>query len=335
VRSRKVVLSFGALAIVLAVALAACGGGGKGTTKNTKPISATSSTTKPKPILAPLTGLPDPTGESKTRAALTVKIDNTQKGHPKYGVEQADVVYEEIVEGGITRLAAIFNSHAPDRVGPVRSVRKTDQSIVWPIGGLFAYSGGAQYALDSIKTAPVILLDEDTAHDGMFRDHSRNAPWNLYGIAPKLFSNGGTPVPPPPLFTYRAANEAPGGVPVARFHVGFGGGYGVSYAYNATASTWARTVDDPGTEASTPENPRNVIVMFTDYVGGVGVIGSEANLTGSGNAIVFTGGHRIDGRWIRPDRAKPARFVDSSGRTIGLTPGQTWVELAPTGIPVS
>ncbi len=65
------------------------------------------------------------------------------EGHPKYGVDQADVVYEEVVEGGITRLAAIFNSQAPDRVGPVRSVRKTDQSLVWPIGGVFAYSGGA------------------------------------------------------------------------------------------------------------------------------------------------------------------------------------------------
>ena len=72
----------------------------------------------------------------------------------QYGVHQADVVYEEVVEGGITRLAAIFNSHAPERVGPVRSVRKTDQSIVWPIGGIFVYSGGAQYAIDSINTAP-------------------------------------------------------------------------------------------------------------------------------------------------------------------------------------
>ena len=75
------------------------------------------------------------------------------------------MVYEEVVEGGYTRLAAIFNSHDPDRVGPVRSVRKTDQSIVWPIGGIFAYSGGAQYAIDSINTAPVTQLDETRAGD--------------------------------------------------------------------------------------------------------------------------------------------------------------------------
>ena len=73
---------------------------------------------------------------------MTVKIGNTQEAHPLSGIEQADVVYEEVVDGGITRLAAIFNSDAPERVGPVRSVRPTDQSIVWPIGGVFAYSGG-------------------------------------------------------------------------------------------------------------------------------------------------------------------------------------------------
>ena len=90
--------------------------------------------------VAPLTGLPDKTGASFRRPAVTVKINNTNAAK-QYGVDQADVVYEEVVEGGYTRLAAIFNSHAPDRVGPVRSVRKTDQSIVWPIGGIFAYSG--------------------------------------------------------------------------------------------------------------------------------------------------------------------------------------------------
>jgi len=70
------------------------------------------------------------------------------------GIDQADVVYEEIVNGGITRLAAIFNSHAPAKVGPVRSVRPTDTQVVWPLGGIFAYSGGAPYAVASISTVP-------------------------------------------------------------------------------------------------------------------------------------------------------------------------------------
>ena len=107
-----------------------------------------------------MTGLPDPTAVSMRRSALTVKIDNTPMAHPQFGINEADVVYEEIVEGGITRLAAIFDSHLPSVVGPVRSVRRTDREIVFPIGGIFAFSGGAEYALRSIATAPVKLYDE-------------------------------------------------------------------------------------------------------------------------------------------------------------------------------
>ncbi len=109
--------------------------------------------------VAALTGLPDPTAVTKRRSALTIKIDNTPEAHPQIGVNEADVVYEEIVEGGITRLAAIFNSNLPTVVGPVRSVRRTDRQIVYPIGGIFAFSGGAQYAVSSIETAPVKLFD--------------------------------------------------------------------------------------------------------------------------------------------------------------------------------
>src|SRR5206468_584100 len=109
--------------------------------------------------IAPLSGSVDASGASAKRCAITVKIDNTPDAQPHDAIEQADVVYEEVVEGGITRLAAVYNAHAPDRVGPVRSVRKTDQSLVRPYGGVFVYSGGAQYAIDSIDTAPVVQLD--------------------------------------------------------------------------------------------------------------------------------------------------------------------------------
>ncbi len=189
--------------LALVVALAACGGGAKSAAKK---VAAAKALAKAKAVpVAPLTGLPDPTGASLKRCAITVKIDNRLEGHPKYGVDQADVVYEEVVEGGYTRLAAIFNSHDPDRVGPVRSVRKTDQSLVWPIGGVFAYSGGAPYAIASIDTAPVVRLDETLAGPLMFRDHSRNAPFNLYARVNFMYSKCGTPVPPPALFTYRTA----------------------------------------------------------------------------------------------------------------------------------
>ncbi len=115
-----------------------------------------------------------------------------------------------MVEGGITRLAAMFNSQAPNDVGSVRSVRKTDQSLVTPIGGVFAYSGGAQYAIDSINTAPVVQLDESRAGPLMFRDRSRHSTpeLNLYAHVDQMYGKCGKPKPPPPLFAYRKAGAA-------------------------------------------------------------------------------------------------------------------------------
>ena len=159
-------------------------------------------TTKPTAPVAPLTGLPYPKRLLKDRSALTIKIDNTPEAMPQYGVNEADVVYEEIVEGGITRLAAIFNSQVPKVVGPVRSVRRTDREIVFPIGGIFAFSGGAEYAVRSIETAPVKLYDESNAGAAMFRDPSREVPHNLFANAQLLMAKDGKPRPPPALFTY-------------------------------------------------------------------------------------------------------------------------------------
>ena len=88
-------------------------------------------------------------------------------------------------------------------VGPVRSVRRTDREIVFPIGGIFAFSGGAEYAVRSIETAPVKLYDQFNAGDAMFRSSTREPPHNLFANAELLMKKDGLPRPPPPLFTYR------------------------------------------------------------------------------------------------------------------------------------
>jgi hypothetical protein len=330
----------GVVALAVVVALAGCGGGGKHAAP--KPTAVKTAAKKPKPPVAPLTGLPDPTGAARKRCAVTVKIDNTLAGHPKYGVDQADVVYEEVVEGGITRLAAIFNSQAPDRVGPVRSVRKTDQSLVWPIGGIFAYSGGAQYAIDSIDTAPVVQLDETRSGPLMFRDHTRYAPHNLYAHVDLMYSRCGKPAPPPPLFTYRDVHARVGGVVAASVRVGFLGdpSFAVTWTWDAKSGTWKRSIfGSPEVVASGVQfAPKNVVVMFVSYVGGDpnhADVGAEAMVTGHGNALVFTAGREIAGTWSRPDKSRPARLLDPTGKVIALNPGQTWVELPDNGYSVT
>ena len=113
--------------VALAIGAAACGGD-HGTVSAKHKALPTTTTTQGPPV-APLTGLPDPTGQSLTRPALSVKIENAPEARPQTGLQNADVVYEQIVEDGITRFMAVFNSNIPDVIGPVRSVRAMDPDI--------------------------------------------------------------------------------------------------------------------------------------------------------------------------------------------------------------
>ncbi len=296
---------------------------------STTTSSVVTTTTVRKVRVAPLTGLPDPTRVTRRRSALTIKIENTPAARPQYGIEKADVVYEEICEGGITRLAAIFNSNAPTKVGPVRSVRRTDREIVYPIGGIFAFSGGAQYALNSIATAPVKTFDQSNSGGAMFRDLKRYAPHNLYANAALLMKKGGRPTPPPALFRYVTGSGPMPGERVRSFVVGFAAGYATSYAWDPKTASWDRSIFGyPDVTASgTRLSPKNVIVMTVHYLGGLGVIGAEAQLTGSGQVDVFSGGTVQRGTWSRSNLRRPILYRVANGRVIALKPGQTWVAL--------
>jgi hypothetical protein len=298
--------------------------------------STTAGTTKPSSPIAPLTGLPDPSGTALKRPALIVKVENDPNSHPQWGVDQADIVYEEIVNGGITRLAAVFNQSAPAKVGPVRSVRPTDTQIVWPLGGIFAYSGGAAYAITSISTAPVKLIDESAAGGAMYRDDTRVAPYNLYGRVPLLFAFGGKPTPPQPLFQYRPLRQAAVGTTVTQFVVPFPSIYPITWLWDTKTHSWDRSTQFAGadyTGSGTRESPKNVIVQYVNYVNGLGTMASYADLQHGGVADVFTDGKEITGTWARHSKSTPIQYLDAAGKGIRLTPGQTWVELLDNGAP--
>lgn len=317
-----------ALALTFAMVVAACGGGGDDDTEQ----ESTTTTAAPAPV-APLTGLPDTDGAAQGRPALTVKVDNAdfENVRPQTGLDRADVVYEEVTEDGITRFAAIFQSQVPAEVGPIRSVRSIDPDLVTPIGGVFAYSGGAQTNVEKLLQAPVNSVDESAAGDAMFRVDTKDAPHNLFGRVQLLFDKGGQPVPPPPLFQYVEEAETVAGEPTAAFTVGFAPGYAPTYSYDATTRTWLRDIGGvPFVMSDGPQiAPTNVIVQFTEYTGG-----GEGVVLGEGDAWIFSDGQLVRGRWVRPAVEQPAQYVDAAGQPINLVPGTTWVELLPIGGPV-
>jgi hypothetical protein len=326
-----------AAALLLAALGAACSSSHRrvvATSTTTPPTLPPSTTTTVPPVLAPLTGLPDPSGAGATRPALTVKIENTPAARPQIGIDHADVVYEEVVECSITRLAAIFQSDVPAVIGPVRSVRRTDQAIVRPLRGIFVYSGGAPYAITSIGTAPVVRLDETTAGSAMYRDRSRAAPHNLYAYGPALYAKAPAAVgPPPPLFQYRSAATPAVGTPAQQLVVGFQNGYAVTWTWDAPSRAWLRSIfGRPDTVAGGAQiHATNVVIQQVNYVdrlgGACGDVGGRAAIEGTTRVIVLSGGRVQQGAWTRPDPTQPGTLQNVSGGTILLTPGNTWVEL--------
>jgi hypothetical protein len=302
-------------------------------------------TTVPPPPL-PLTGLPTDDAAALARPALVVKLDNLEpKARPHAGLNEADVVYEERVEGAVTRLLAIFQSTDAPTVGPVRSARTSDIGIFTPLNRpLFVWSGANDFFARRIRDAAIVDVGYDAATSHYYRERSRNAPSNLFITSTAdLVGDEGSRAggPPPALFEYRAPGDSPpnGASPVAGVHITFGTGSGrADVEYRWDGKGWARSqagtpyVDTAGVQIA----PENVIVQFVPYASS-GVNDSfghaipEAQLVGDGLAWVLTDGKLIEARWWKPRLDAVTTFTDASGAPVGLTPGNTWVALPPPG----
>jgi hypothetical protein len=292
--------------------------------------TATARSASPTLGRAPLTGRLDPTGATRAHGALAVKIENTPEARPQAGLDEADVVYEEVVEGGITRFWAVFDSRIPSTVGPIRSVRALDPDLVAPLHAVVAYSGGTDPNVVGIRAATNTWVDETNAGSAFYRTPDRLAPHNLYAHAPLLVARSPSG-PPPPLFTYQAAGSAPAGTPVRAVTLGFAPPYDVTYTYAPATRTWVRSYHGVPHRAASGRvvAPTNVIVQFVDYTGG-----GAAQLLGDApdqTAWVLTAGRLVEGHWSKPNATTPTRFTDRTGAPIELHPGATWVELLPVG----
>ena len=340
--SRRLVIA-SALSGLLFVA--ACGGGSSSDTATddtaapattVEPEPTTTTTTIP-PILAPLTGLP--VEAEITRPALVAKIDNHPKARPQWGLNQADIVYEENVEM-LTRFAAVFHSNGSDPVGPIRSGRKQDIDLLEPLNKpLFVWSGGNAEVTKLIRESTMVDLSHSAADEagGYRRESSRSAPHNLLAETTKLWTlapEGSQP--PPPQFEYRAATEA---IPSTARETGGAkismDGVKILWEWSSEFSRFVRSQDDkPHVDF---ENVRisaaNVVVLFVQY--SKSGISPVAKTKGSGEAWVFTAGKLFQGTWEREDAAKPFTLKDTAGNVIKLTPGNTWVELPRVGKGVS
>lgn len=280
-----------------------------------------------KPGTAPLTGL---SAQVPDRPAAVVKIDNGSSAVPQQGLNAADIVIEEEVEGGVTRFAAIFHS-TPSIVGPVRSGRTTDLSLISSLGEpLLIYSGANQITEGILRSNTDIQNRSHGSSSGYWRENSRTAPSNLFSdTAPHWASaDGGSPQA---QFAYRSADDPIPGASDDELTISYGAS---SARWEWDGSQWLRW--QRGAEhlvvSGEQVSAANVVVIevervatgMTDSSGGAV---PEFPYVGTGRATVFTGGKRIEGTWTRPSLNSVATLTHGPGDAIELTPGRTWIQL--------
>jgi hypothetical protein len=278
------------------------------------------------PGTGPLTGLP---GSVPNHRAVIVKIDNSSKARPQSGLNAADIVFEEQVEGGITRLAAVFHTNTPT-VGPVRSGRSTDISFINAFGGAALAYSGANKVIDALllRQTTIVNFSADRSA-GYWREKSRRAPSNLYTDVASFAAGGSNP---PAQFAYGTPT---GGTPTNTVSVTFPKSTAV-WSWSGGAWTRKQNGSSHTTNGGAQVSAANVVVVVVPEVAtglkdSAGFVVPEYVFAGSGPASVFTAGQRIDGTWTRPTLRSPAIFIDTAGNVIELTAGRTWVELVVAG----
>jgi Protein of unknown function (DUF3048) N-terminal domain len=220
----------------------------------------------------PLTGVPADTVAD--RPALAVKIENSAAARPQTGLNAADLVWEQVVEGGITRFVTVYHSNLPPEIGPVRSVRPMDPAIAAPLHGLLAFSGGVQTYITAAKNAGLQVLSESSGSDGFHRTQNRRAPHNVYAALQTLVAQADAAhqASPGTQFDYPATGQQPtavaAGRPAASLALTMSGVSHPRWTWSAAEGRWLRAEGStPAVEAGGQRiGATNVVVLRVDVV---------------------------------------------------------------------
>lgn len=296
----------------------------------------------PPPATCPLTSTNAPGGAIAPRPALAIKVENHPLARPQAGLNDADIVYEEPVEGGLTRFIAVFQCSASGRVGPVRSGRTTDPNVLRQFGAaIFGYAGGVPIVKREVPQAGLTDVNYIVAAPAYTRDAARAAPHNLYTSTAALRKAAASDTGAPnPVLSY-ALDLAQKSRKARVVHLPFSGYSDVYWRWSARDSAWLRwhgtvphTVEGDEQVSATNVVVQVVGVSASSIIDAAGNASPEVDLVGSGKAYVFRDGRVIIGRWERPTLDDVTRFLTRGGTEIALAPGRTWVELLPDSVPV-
>lgn len=331
-RARRRIALF---AILLLLVGAACSGD-----EEPQRVAETEAEPTPTPEpKCPLTGLDVPPRIDPERPAIAVKIENSPDAYPLSGLHKAEIVYEELVEGGQTRFMALYHCTDTDKAGPVRSTRVVDPAIMTPATRILVGAGGNDIVREALDKAKVVLIDEDTAGDAMQRIPRSGISFEhtLYGDTAALRKIGDDSFdepPPPGLFLFGDTPQK--GKKAKGVTLSFSGAITVTYTWTGTG--WQR--EDFGLpltdESGAVIEVDNVIIEQHTEINSTKLFDVAGNpspeitdVTGKGTAVLLRDGIAIKGSWVRKAETDRIVYQTLSGEELVLKPGTTWVELVP------
>lgn len=355
----KKLFGTGLIAVIAMVGAAACSGGSEEATiatvaattteapqsttteapETTTTVAVTTTTLVPDVPRQPLTGAPLASEDDIVdRPALAVKIDNHPDARRNHtGLARADIVFEEKVEGSLTRFAAVFHTQDADPIGPIRSGREQDVGFLTSLNSpLFGWSGGNPGVTRLIRSSFLIDVGAPSNGGSYYRGPGRS-PHNLYSDSDALYAltPDNHPGPPPTQFAYLDDDQVFAGEP----------GRDVSFTIGSIDVEWNWNDDEQRYERSQEGDEHidktygrigaeNVVLLGMDYrQSSIDANAPEAVSLGTGVAVVFSNGEFVTGTWDHELAIYPFTLTLDSGEQIELTPGQTWIELVEVDTP--
>ncbi len=338
------------LAAVIIVLVA--GGGSTATTTTTTTTTAaapttttttssTTTTTVATGPVSPLNGLAAEDPAKLDRRVLAVKIDNHPNAQPQSGIDEADWVYELLVEGGFSRFIAVFHDNDTDYLGPIRSGRPTDPTLIRPFEPVMIISGAQPWIEQLIVGSDIKLIGEGP---GTFRIDSRFAPHNLYGDTMALrevADQRGYPDDPPGVFF--EIGPYGGTEPAVEVNVGWDVANRVLWIWDGqkyvryTNELPHNVIDRQGNEEQISTDILVVLTgtLYTATPTGAGSAVPAMETVGNGTAYVFAEGKVQEGTWSRDVIEEPFVLRDEEGAPMAVPPGRPWVSFFPQDGPLT
>ncbi len=291
----------------------------------------------PQKFYSKVSHLEVPTEADTTKAVTAIMIENSPDARPQSGLKDAEIVFESVAEGGITRFLTIFQVNKPQLIGPVRSVREYYIDWLTPFEPSVAHVGGSATALKTIRNGQYRDIDQMFNGNFYWRSTDRYAPHNVYTSFEKLDAlnkQRGYLTSNVESFARQIPNPKKD-QPAIATNINFtisSALYNSGYTYNPTTNLYARhQAGKPHLDRERGQITANAVIAIETNMSRVPQDGyrERVDSIGEGKAYVFQNGQVTEGTWKKPSTQKQIRFYDANHQEIAINAGQVWITAIP------